>query len=48
VGYLPRRAAYREWNSPERQKRVAVNKDEKSWRSAKCFDIIQMQSLEFA
>lgn len=29
----------REWNQPKRKKVVAVNKDEKSWRSEEHFDI---------
>ena len=29
LGYLPRKAANREWNQPRRKQFVAVNKDEK-------------------
>ena len=39
LGYLPRRAVTREWNQPRREKRVAVNRAEKSWISEECFDI---------
>jgi hypothetical protein len=37
--YLPRKAANREWTQSRRKKFVAVNKDERSWRSEKHFDI---------
>jgi hypothetical protein len=33
VPYLPRRTTNREWNQPKRKKYVAVNQDERSWRS---------------
>lgn len=39
VEYLLRRAAYREWNQPNRHKCVAVNIAERSWRSEEHFDI---------
>ena len=39
IGYLPRRAANKELNLPKRKKCVAVNKDERSWRSEEHFDI---------
>jgi hypothetical protein len=42
VGYLPRKAANREWNQPKR-KFVKVNKAERSWTSD-----MEMQSLEFS
>lgn len=37
VGYLSRKAANRKWNQPNRS--VAVNKDERRWRSKEYFDI---------
>ena len=39
VGYLPRKAANREWNQPKRKKCVAVNKAERSWRSEEHYAI---------
>ena len=42
MGYLPRKAANREWNEPKRRKCVAVNKAERSWTSD-----METQSLEF-
>ena len=39
VGYLPRRAANREWNQPKRKKCAAVSKAELSWRSEEHLDI---------
>ena len=39
MGYMLRKAANREWNQPRRKQFVAVNKDEKEWRSEDCFDI---------
>jgi hypothetical protein len=39
VGYLPRKAANREWNQPRRKKFVEVNKDKRSWRSEESFNI---------
>ena len=39
MGFLPRKAANREWNQPKRKKCVAVNNVEKSWRSEERFDI---------
>lgn len=38
VGYLQRRAANREWNQPMRKRHIAVNKDERSWRSEEYFN----------
>ena len=37
MGYLPRRAANREWNQPKRKKCVAVTEAERSWRSEERF-----------
>ena len=39
VGYLLRKAANREWNQPKRKKFVAVNTNERSWRSEESFVI---------
>ena len=39
VGYLPRKAANREWNQPNRKKYIAINKVKWSWRSEELFDI---------
>ena len=39
IGYLLRGAANKELNQPKRKKCVAVNKDERSWRSKEHFDI---------
>ena len=39
TGYLLRKATNREWKQPKGKKFVAVNKDEKSWRSEEPFDI---------
>lgn len=36
---LVRKTANREWNQPKRKKFIAVNKDERSWRSEEHFDI---------
>ncbi|KAL6070602.1 hypothetical protein STEG23_013786 [Scotinomys teguina] len=47
MGYLPGKAANREWNQTQREKCVAVNKAEQSWRSEECLTS-DMQSLEFA
>jgi hypothetical protein len=38
MGYLPRKAAIREWSKPKRKKCVAVNKAEESWKSEEPFD----------
>ena len=50
VGYLLKKAAYREWNQPRRKKFGAVNKDEKEVGDLKTALISNMeaQSLEFA
>jgi hypothetical protein len=37
--YLLRKDADREWKQPRRKKFVAVNSNERSWRSEECFDI---------
>ena len=55
VGYLPRKAANREWNQPKRTKFVAAecqiyqqqSQDERSWRSEECFDTGHGGDLEF-
>jgi hypothetical protein len=39
MGYLLKKAANKVWSQSKRKKFVAVNKDEKSWRSEECFDI---------
>ena len=39
VEYLPRRTVNREWKQPKREKCVAVNKAERSWRSEEHFEI---------
>lgn len=39
MGNLLRKVANGEWNQPRRKKFVAVNKDERIWRSEKHFDI---------
>jgi hypothetical protein len=38
MGYLPGRAANRVWNQSKREKCVADNKAENSWRSEEHFD----------
>lgn len=38
VEYLLRKAANREWDQPKRKNCVAVNKDERSWRSEEYFN----------
>ena len=49
MGYLLKKAANKEWNQPEREKCVAVNKGERSWRSEEIFDIKHgNKSLKFA
>jgi hypothetical protein len=50
VGYLPRKAANREWNQPRREKFPAVNKDEKGTGDLKTTltSATEMQSLEIA
>ena len=39
MGYLPRRTANRDWNQAKREKCVAVNIVEMSWKSEERFDI---------
>lgn len=39
IRYLSRRAGNWEWNQPKRNKCIAVNKAEQSWRSEECFGI---------
>jgi hypothetical protein len=50
MGYLPRKAANREWNKSRRKKFFAVNKDEKGVGDLKTdfTTAMEMQSLEFA
>jgi hypothetical protein len=49
IGYLPRKAANREWNDPKRKKCVAINTAEKSGdiKNALTSDT-EIQSLAFA
>jgi hypothetical protein len=50
MGYLLRKAAYREWNQPRRKMSVAVNKDERGARDLKIAmtSDMEMQSSGFA
>lgn len=49
MGYLLKRNANKECNQPKREKCVAVNKGERSWRSEEIFDIKHgNKCLEFA
>jgi hypothetical protein len=50
MGYLPRKAANREWNQPRRKKFVAVNKNEKGTEDLETAltSDMKMQSLELA
>jgi hypothetical protein len=50
MGYLPWKAANREWKQPRRKQFVAVNKAEKGVGDLKTtlISAMEMQSLEFA